>query len=194
MKPVTAMMRRSKRIGSAKRAPVWWKGERAAAELHRGAGTPTAHGSVDVLRVRPLPRGRVMARREAAFCEEAANQRWYRVNYALCPKGQGAFSMDSITQTERLRRRGTRFVFYAAEDPPTNRPRKCRKPHHQGVCLLGELPVDLPDEIAGDVCTESEGLTGIVPRMGGRPALTVRRDRFIFRKGDPHIKQRWLDG
>ena len=71
-------------------------------------------GSVGVLRVRPLPRGRVMARREAAFCEEAANQRWYRVNYALCPKGQGAFSMDSITQTERLRRRGTRFVFYAA--------------------------------------------------------------------------------
>ena len=55
-----------------------------------------------------------MARREAAFCEEAANQRWYRVNYALCPKGQGAFSMDSITQTERLRRQGTRFVFYAA--------------------------------------------------------------------------------
>ena len=48
-------------------------------------------GSVGVLRVRPLPRCRVMARREAAFREEAANQRWYRVNDALCPKGQGAF-------------------------------------------------------------------------------------------------------
>ena len=61
------------------------------------------------------------------------------------------------------------------------------------ICGAG-LPVDLPDGIAGDVCTESEDLTGIVPRMGGRPALAVRRDRFIFRKGDPHIKQRWLDG
>ena len=47
--------------------------------------------------------------------------------------------------------------------------------------------MDLPDGIAGDVCTESEGLTGIVPRMGGRPAFAVRRDRFIFRKGDLHL-------
>ena len=59
---------------------------------------------------------------------------------------------------------------------------------------MGKLPVDLPDGIAGDVCAESEGLTGIVPRMGGRPALAVRRDRFIFRKGDPHIKQQRFDG
>lgn len=46
----------------------------------------------------------------------------------------------------------------------------------------------------GTYGAESEGLTGIVPRMGGRPALAVRRDRFIFRKGNPHIKQRRLDG
>ena len=54
--------------------------------------------------------------------------------------------------------------------------------------------MDLSDGIAWNVCTESEGLTGIVPRMGGRPAFAVRRDRFIFRKGDPHIKQRRFDG
>ena len=42
-------------------------------------------------RVRPLPRRSVLALHEAAFREGAANQRWYRVFYALCPRGQGAF-------------------------------------------------------------------------------------------------------
>ena len=54
--------------------------------------------------------------------------------------------------------------------------------------------MDLSDGISWNVCTESEGLTGIVPRMGGRPAFAVRRDRFIFRKGDLHVKQQRLDG
>ena len=41
--------------------------------------------------MRPLLRSRVMARREAPVREEGANQRWYRVFDALCPKGQGVF-------------------------------------------------------------------------------------------------------
>ena len=49
-------------------------------------------GPVGVLRERPLPRRRVMARHEAGFREKPANQRWYReVRSPSVPDGTGAF-------------------------------------------------------------------------------------------------------
>ena len=63
----TVMKRRSKRAFPAKRAFVWWKKEREAAQIHRGAGARTKILPVGAPRERPLSRGSVSALCEAAF-------------------------------------------------------------------------------------------------------------------------------
>ena len=53
--------------------------------------------SVGVLRERPLPRGSVLALREAVYREETANQRWYRESISpSVPAGTGAFYSVSV--------------------------------------------------------------------------------------------------
>ena len=75
----------------AKRAPeMVERGEDSRRTTPR-SWHPNGFGSVGVLRVRPLPRGRVNARREAPIREEKANQRWYRDRSPSARKSRGRF-------------------------------------------------------------------------------------------------------
>ena len=93
-----ALMRRSTR-NALPREPL---------DGEKGRGTPAEYtaelvpqrsdeGSVGVSRVRPLPRGSVLALHEAADREGAANQRWYRESISpSVPAGTGAFYSVSV--------------------------------------------------------------------------------------------------
>ena len=92
--PCTARKRRSTRHERCTESP-WFgeKGRAADGEYTLELAPQRPLGPVGVLRERPLPRRRVLARPEAAFAREAANQRWYRERpFALCPRpGRRAF-------------------------------------------------------------------------------------------------------
>ena len=102
----------------------WCKGESRRRRIHLGAGTPTAMGPVGVLRKRPLPRRRVLARHEAVLREEAANQRWYRESsFALCPTGtEGVFTGVRPANAKREKGETHDADLRGTEGPGPDRP------------------------------------------------------------------------
>ena len=79
---------------------------------------------VGVLRKRPLPRRRVLARHEAVLREEAANQRWYRESsFALCPTGtEGVFTGVRPANAKREKGETHYADLRGTEGPRAHRP------------------------------------------------------------------------
>ena len=100
------------------------RGERTAANTPWSWHPNGPQAQYGVLRKRPLPRRRVLARHEAVLREEAANQRWYRESsFALCPTGtEGVFTGVRPANAKREKGETHDADLRGTEGPGPDRP------------------------------------------------------------------------